>query len=353
MRTDFVIPETLVNSIERAYNNIHGTGVREISDFDNKTVYEYGKRPEDAPFGVLIGSERKEGKLWITETKQQSHVLLSAATGTGKTQGYVYNTLYNANKGASYIVADAKGELCANTYHRLCETYGKENVHVFNFRNPFHSQHRFNPFARLAAAYKQSEGLPPQEKKIMRATAISELQKLVDQMFEVSNTKEPEWQQAAKMLIEAYFLALFEDCLDSSKGVQPSDVTLERVVEMITRIDWNAEGGEWGDGGFFYKRPKGSLAKERAKIVLGASSRGTRTSYFSIFQLFISQYNNPNTLEITKKADRTATLKKQDIPEEIENLKALMKIASKNLDFEKCIEIRDTIAKLKLKLAKR
>ena len=60
-----------------------------------------------------------------------------------------------------------------------------------------------------------------------------------------------------------------------------------------------------------------------------------------------------NTLEITKKADRTATLKKQDIPEEIENLKALMKIASKNLDFEKCIEIRDTIAKLKLKLAKR
>ena len=59
-----------------------------------------------------------------------------------------------------------------------------------------------------------------------------------------------------------------------------------------------------------------------------------------------------NTLEITKKADRTANVKKQDIPEEIENLKALMKIASKNLDFEKCIEIRDTIAKLKLKLSK-
>ena len=37
-------------------------------------------------------------------------------------------------------------------------------------------------------------------------------------------------------------------------------------------------------------------------------------------------------------------------PEEIEKLKALMKRAQNNLDFEKCIEIRDTIAKLKLKI---
>ena len=59
-----------------------------------------------------------------------------------------------------------------------------------------------------------------------------------------------------------------------------------------------------------------------------------------------------NTLEITKKVDRTKDVKKQDIPEEIEKLKALMKIASQNLDFERCIEIRDTIAKLKMKMRK-
>ena len=57
-----------------------------------------------------------------------------------------------------------------------------------------------------------------------------------------------------------------------------------------------------------------------------------------------------NSLEITKKTDRTKEVAKKDIPEEIEKLKALMKIAQNNLDFEKCIEIRDTIAKLKLKL---
>ena len=60
-----------------------------------------------------------------------------------------------------------------------------------------------------------------------------------------------------------------------------------------------------------------------------------------------------NTLEITKKAtDRTKDIKRQDIPDEIEKLKALMKVASANLDFERCIEIRDTIAKLKMKMRK-
>ena len=59
-----------------------------------------------------------------------------------------------------------------------------------------------------------------------------------------------------------------------------------------------------------------------------------------------------NTIEISKKIDRTKDVKLSDIPDEIEKLKALMKIASNNLDFEKCIEIRDTIAKLKRKLNK-
>lgn len=57
-----------------------------------------------------------------------------------------------------------------------------------------------------------------------------------------------------------------------------------------------------------------------------------------------------NSLEITKKVDRTKDVSKKDIPDEIEKLKALMKVAQNSLDFERCIEIRDTIAKLKLKL---
>ncbi len=57
-----------------------------------------------------------------------------------------------------------------------------------------------------------------------------------------------------------------------------------------------------------------------------------------------------NTLEISKKADNTKDIKAKDIPEEIEKLQALMKVASANLDFERCIKIRDTIAQLKRKM---
>ncbi len=57
-----------------------------------------------------------------------------------------------------------------------------------------------------------------------------------------------------------------------------------------------------------------------------------------------------NTLEISKKVDPANEIAAKDIPEEIEKLQAIMKIASKNLDFEKCIELRDTIAKLRQRL---
>ncbi len=57
-----------------------------------------------------------------------------------------------------------------------------------------------------------------------------------------------------------------------------------------------------------------------------------------------------NTLEISKRVDATKEIAAKDIPDEIEKLQAIMKIASKNLDFEKCIELRDTIAKLKQRL---
>lgn len=60
-----------------------------------------------------------------------------------------------------------------------------------------------------------------------------------------------------------------------------------------------------------------------------------------------------NTLEISKKADPTVDVKVKDIPDEIEKLQALMKVASANLDFERCIEIRDAIAKLKRKMRQR
>ncbi len=58
-----------------------------------------------------------------------------------------------------------------------------------------------------------------------------------------------------------------------------------------------------------------------------------------------------STLNITKKKVDD-NIKMQDIPDEIEKLKALMKVASGQLDFERAIEIREKIAELKMRLRK-
>ncbi|MGN0814755.1 MAG: excinuclease ABC subunit UvrB [Candidatus Coproplasma sp.] len=55
-------------------------------------------------------------------------------------------------------------------------------------------------------------------------------------------------------------------------------------------------------------------------------------------------------LGITSKKSAGEDIKVSDIPAEIEKLKALMKVASAQLDFEKAIEIRDTISQLRKKL---
>ncbi len=55
-------------------------------------------------------------------------------------------------------------------------------------------------------------------------------------------------------------------------------------------------------------------------------------------------------LGITTKKKAGDDIRLQDIPDEIEKLKALMKVASSQLDFERAIEIRDAISQLKKKM---
>ncbi len=59
-----------------------------------------------------------------------------------------------------------------------------------------------------------------------------------------------------------------------------------------------------------------------------------------------------NTIEITKKIDKTPKTPVKNIAYEIERLKALMQIASDALDFERAIVLRDEIQKLKKQLKK-
>jgi len=63
----------------------------------------------------------------------------------------------------------------------------------------------------------------------------------------------------------------------------------------------------------------------------------------------VKQIEN-NTLAITTKADPTASIRDEDLGVEIEKLKVLMEMAADSLDFEKAIELRDEMARLKARL---
>ncbi len=59
-----------------------------------------------------------------------------------------------------------------------------------------------------------------------------------------------------------------------------------------------------------------------------------------------------STLNITGKAKKASEVAAKDIPEEIEKLKTLMRIAANALDYEKAIEIRETINELRKRMRK-
>lgn len=59
-----------------------------------------------------------------------------------------------------------------------------------------------------------------------------------------------------------------------------------------------------------------------------------------------------NTIEITKKAEKTTKKDKREILAEIEQLESMMKIAAASLDFETAIALRDEISELKQQINK-
>ena len=83
--------------------------------------------------------------------------------------------------------------------------------------------------------------------------------------------------------------------------------------------------------------------------------RAIQSEYNNIHHITPTTIIKPvkNTLEITKKESSKPKVAKKDIPNEINKLTALMKIASDSLDFEQAIILRNQIAQLKKDIDKK
>ena len=110
-----MIPEKLVNQYIDAYNRINASDVKEIEELA-EFLYKHGKRKKESSSGVVIGTKRNaQGELTVYRTKQQQHVLVNAATGLGKTLGYVLNSVTNLDGKTSAVITDPKGEIASLT----------------------------------------------------------------------------------------------------------------------------------------------------------------------------------------------------------------------------------------------
>ncbi len=131
--------------------------------------------------------------------------------------------------------------------------------------------------------------------------------------------------------------------LDADKeGFLRSETSL---VQTIGRAARNAEGQVI----MYADERTGSMAR-----AIGETNRrreiqnAYNTAHGIVPKTIIKEVKS--SLNITGKHRAGDEIKMKDIPDEIEKLKALMKVASAQLDFERAIEIREEIARLKRKL---
>lgn len=291
------------------------TRMRELDDLENGMdsessedviVCNFGDKPKEA--GILLSVKRNsKGILRSYYAKGgYSHALIIGSTGSGKSQGYICNTVMNANGNASYFIGDPKGEIYRATYYRLCEVYGPDNVKTINFMQPELSDFHINYLCVLAR--KLLDTLSKTQSSSIRKRAWehveSEVRKYCDVLFLVSSQRDPTWEVTARDFICAILLGLFEDLTleaEEEKRTKrcrttPEIINFTTVSKIFYSFKWNRYG--FNEGGFFKSRSAESVALKYAKAVLDNADT-TRANYFQFVSNYLKSVTDPRIAEIS------------------------------------------------------
>lgn len=269
-----------------------------VSDIDNFNVYKYGDK-KDEWRGLPVASFRdKDGKLTVAETKVLSHAIAIGATGSGKSQGLLFNAVFNMNKNTSYIILDVKREILPRTYDHVSKIVGENNIKILNFANPKNATDKFNYFCMLAerfVAVSNDKSLKAYEKEEKQDEIFTDLHKFIVNIFPIRTQQDASWDIGAREMVVGLIAGLIEDCvLERQVGLRkpliPQQVSFERVVKIFKKMKWNRNENGFDDGGFFVTRKENSYATTCAQTVLGASSAGTRSSYLSLVNSYLEPY---------------------------------------------------------------
>ena len=101
-------------------------------------AWRYNKESRPTTAGIVVNLKQNKKQILATIDPSDSHTLMVAGTGGGKTTTFMIpNIEYALACGTSFISTDSKGDLL-RLYGKLCEQYGYTCLNI-NFRTPMKS----------------------------------------------------------------------------------------------------------------------------------------------------------------------------------------------------------------------
>ncbi len=291
--------------IEQIAKDVPGEHSRLLSvqEVEGERGYSVHRAFEPHPVGMPISSYRAEdGSLMIVQRDGLCHALVAGNTGSGKSLRYLITTLFNLTGEHSVIITDVKGELYRLTGEYLKGIYGEENVKVMDFIRPTCSEVFFNPFYPLAVRYRDAE--LSEDRDILREDVLTETRKVLDQYFIVEATKDPTWEQQAKMFIFGMIVGLFEDLTltkeqeraTGRKRVLPEQINFGSIARIFRKFSYDNSG--FYDCGFFSTRDHSSRTHSYVRGVT-QNAPNTRACYLQFVEKYLNDYTFPDVRNLT------------------------------------------------------
>lgn len=160
-----------------------------------------------------LGTYRRRS-IELTHKQQESHVLLLAPTGQGKTSGVIIPALLNENGERSMLVNDVKGELIGKTAGAIQR---HSEVKIFAPTKPSISS-SYNPLAHIRS--------------------VEDAEDVADAWITNTGTseKEPFWDRAASVLITAVILHLTQGARRLEPFSSIADILTGMTLDQIKQV---------------------------------------------------------------------------------------------------------------------
>lgn len=293
-------------------------------------MVSYSELPKLSLNGTLIANYHVNGELKQIYSKSNTHSLIIAATGAGKTTSYAIPTIVSYARQKvkrSLVISDPKGEVYRATAATLKEEGYK--VYVISFRDPSHSEF-WNPLTPIFRAFKAARAVYDEVKvietengyrnefrgkiyenqaeldrdvelfyEIGMSTVGNMIDDMAGMMITVESAKDKTWEYGAMDLLRAFLWGMLEDSVgeppDGFGKITEDNFSLRTIFSIL--MSFKPMNDDF-DNGYFESRRPDSKAFQLSRSTMDCA-KNTRSSYTSTFLAKLVAYRNATIQTIT------------------------------------------------------